>query len=87
MIITKYSNKLRILRYQVTIYGDFRMNKTIDQTKPQHTETTMVRWTKSQAKALRQVAFQNEKQPAVFIREFMLKHCPELAQAETDERL
>ncbi|HCD9530865.1 TPA: hypothetical protein NEV78_002974 [Acinetobacter baumannii] len=63
------------------------MNKSNDQTKQRHTEGTMVRWTADQLKILRKVAFDNDKQPAVFIREFMLKHCPELAQSETDERL
>lgn len=86
MIITINSTKLELLYSQVTIYGDFRMNKSIDQTK-QHTENTMVRWTKEQMETIRHAAFQERKAPAVFIREFMLENCPAFKPTETDERL
>ncbi|EHU1482471.1 hypothetical protein A1Z73_RS10370 [Acinetobacter baumannii] len=62
------------------------MNKSIDQTK-QHTETTMVRWTKDQFETIRQEAFQVKKAPAVFIREFLLKNHPAFQSKKTDEGL
>ncbi|CAI6140975.1 TPA: hypothetical protein LUJ70_001411 [Acinetobacter baumannii] len=62
------------------------MNKSVEQTKQLHTQTTMVRWTEPQFETLRKLAFEQKKQPAVFIREFILKHCPELASS-ADERL
>lgn len=62
------------------------MNMTVDQTKQRHTQTTMVRWTEAQLETIRKLAFEQKKQPAVFIRDFLLKHCPELASS-TDERL
>ena len=63
------------------------MNKLNDQTKQHHTELTPVRWTKQQSEALRKIAFDHKKKPAVFIREFMLKNLPELSAQRTDERL
>lgn len=63
------------------------MNKLNDQTKQHHTELTPVRWTKQQSEALRKIAFNHKKKPAVFIREFMLEHLPELSAQPTDERL
>lgn len=86
MFITINSTKLELLYSQVTINGDFRMNKSIDQTK-QHTETTMVRWTKDQLETIRNEAFQQRKAPAVFIREFLLENHPAFKPKKTDERL
>lgn len=63
------------------------MNTLNEQTKQHHTELTPVRWTKQQAEALRHIAFNHKKKPAVFIREFMLANLPELSAPPTDERL
>lgn len=51
-----------------------------EQTKPKHTELTAVRWTKHQLKMLKKIAYENETQPAVYIRDFILQHHPEMQE-------
>ena len=48
------------------------------QTKPKHTELTQVRWTKAQLKVLKKIAYEKDTKIAIYIRDFMVKHHPEL---------
>lgn len=78
MIITKFSTKLITTKYLSIFFGDFLMTTSIVQTKQNHTELTQVRWTKEQLKALKKIAFDQDKKPAVYIRDFILEHHPEM---------
>ncbi len=63
------------------------MTTANDQTKLKHTELTAVRWTKHQLKMLRKIAYENETQPAVYIRDFMLQHHPEMQDPKNNAEL
>lgn len=63
------------------------MTTTNEQTKLKHTELTAVRWTKHQLKMLKKIAFENETQPAVYIRDFILQHHPEMLDPQKDGEL
>ncbi|MFN3289080.1 MAG: hypothetical protein ACK410_01310 [Acinetobacter sp.] len=63
------------------------MTLTNIQTKPKHTELTQVRWTKKQLKALKKIAFENDTKIAIYIRDFMVKHHPELQDPPSDAQL
>ncbi|HHP0322895.1 hypothetical protein [Acinetobacter baumannii] len=57
------------------------------QTKPKHTELTQVRWTKAQLKVLKKIAYEKDTKVAIYIRDFMVKHHPELQELRKDEQL
>ena len=57
------------------------------QTKPNHTELTQVRWTKAQLKVLKKIAYEKDTKIAIYIRDFMVKHHPELQKPRKDEQL
>lgn len=57
------------------------------QTKPKHTELTQVRWSKKQLKALKKIAFEHDTKIAIYIRDFMVKHHPELQDFQDDTQL
>ncbi|EOE4589374.1 MULTISPECIES: hypothetical protein [Acinetobacter] len=57
------------------------------QTKPKHTELTQVRWTKAQLKVLKKIAYEKDTKVAIYIRNFMVNHHPELQEPRKDEQL
>lgn len=57
------------------------------QTKPKHTELTQVRWTKAQLKVLKKIAYEKDTKIAIYIRDFMVNHHPELQETRKDEQL
>lgn len=57
------------------------------QTKPKHTKLTQVRWTEKQLKVLKKIAYEKDTKIAIYIRDFMVKHHPELQETRKDEQL
>ncbi|QNX72842.1 hypothetical protein [Acinetobacter seifertii] len=60
------------------------MSQANIQTKENRTEGSMVRFTTNQWKHLKKLAFDNEKQPAVLIREAFFKVYPELESVDAE---
>lgn len=60
------------------------MSLTNIQTKENRTEGSMVRFTNNQWKKIKRLAFDNEKQPAVLIREAFFKVYPELESLDAE---
>lgn len=74
-------------KYLSTFFGDFLMSNTNDQTKPNHSNLTQVRWTDNQLKELKKIAYEQDTKVAVYIRDFIVKHHPQLDPQNKDKQL